>query len=214
MNARPTLTWFQGAAGGILIVLLALPRTRVWLEADLIGHVLAQMPLLALAGWLVGDAFAPRLRQIGENWNQGGVAGLTLVIFTGLFWMLPRSVDGAVQHADYEMAKFMSLPCAGASLALSFPCAHSLVRGALKANLISMLGVLAWLYTVAPVRLCNSYLKSDQEMLGTAMAFLAGALAVGWGIGLFFGPARPSIAGDVSPTPSVLQATSGAQSLS
>ena len=98
MNARPTLTWFQGAAGGILIVLLALPRTRGWLEADLIGHVLAQMPLLALAGWLVGDAFAPRLRQIGENWNQGGVAGLTLVIFTGLFWMLPRSVDGAVQQ--------------------------------------------------------------------------------------------------------------------
>ena len=64
------------------------------------------------------------------------------------------------------------------------------------------------------MRLCNSYLKSDQEMLGTAMAFLAGALAVGWGIGLFFGPARPSIAGDVPPAPSVLPATSGAQSLS
>jgi len=64
------------------------------------------------------------------------------------------------------------------------------------------------------MRLCNSYLKSDQEMLGTAMAFLTGTLAVGWGIGLFFGPTRPSIAGDVPPAPSVLPATSGAQSLS
>jgi hypothetical protein len=102
----------------------------------------------------------------------------------------------------------------GACRLVRIPLSVRALRGALKANLISMLGVLAWLYTVAPVRLCNSYLKSDQEMLGTAMAFLAGALAVGWGIGLFFGPARPSIAGDVSPTPSVLQATSGAQSLS
>jgi len=44
-----------------------------------------------------------------------------------------------------------------------------------------MAAVLAWVYTVAPVRLCNSYLASDQKMLGTGMAVLVGVLANRWG---------------------------------
>jgi hypothetical protein len=185
----------QAGAGVTLIILLALPLSRTWLEASLVGHVLAQMPLLALSGWLFGAAFAPRLDKVMGRWNQCGVAGLTLVIITMLFWMLPRSVDTAVQYIGHEVLKFVSLPCAGAALALSFQRTNALLGGALKANLISMLGVLAWLYTAAPVRLCNSYLSSDQKMLGAGMALLAGALAISWGFGLLFGPARRSSAG-------------------
>jgi hypothetical protein len=114
-----------------------------------------------------------------------------------LFWMLPRSIDSAIQYTGYEVLKFVSLPCAGAALVLSFQRTNALLRGALEANLISMLGVLAWLYTAAPVRLCNSYLGSDQEMLGAGMALLAGALAITWGFGLLFGPFRPSSVGDM-----------------
>ena len=50
-----------------------------------------------------------------------------------------------------------------------------------------MTAVLAWVYTAAPVRLCNSYLSSDQKMLGTGMAVLVGVLAIHWGGGLLFG---------------------------
>jgi hypothetical protein len=50
-----------------------------------------------------------------------------------------------------------------------------------------MLAVLAWVYTVAPVRLCNSYLASDQKMLGTGMAVLVVVLAIRWAGGLLFG---------------------------
>jgi hypothetical protein len=83
------------------------------------------------------------------------------------------------------------------ALAISFGRAHPLVAGAFKANLISMLAVLAWLYTATPVRLCNSYLKGDQERLGLAMAFLAVALAITWGTGLMFGSRRTSSASNV-----------------
>jgi hypothetical protein len=210
MSSGSATAWLQAGGGGLLIVLLALPPSRAWLEADLIGHVLVQIPLLILSGWLIGEACAHRFRDMG-HWNKGGVAGLTLVIFTALFWMLPRSIDSAVQQTTYEVIKFMSLPCAGAALGTSFPRAHTLLRGALKANLISMIGVLAWLYTAAPVRLCISYFKSDQEMLGLAMALLAGALAIGWGVGLLFGATRPSIADEGcsspanSPTPSKMR---------
>jgi hypothetical protein len=189
----------EAAVGGALLMALALPLSRMWLEASLVCHVLAQMPLLALSGWLVGTAFAPRLDTIVGRWNRGGIAGLTLVIFTILFWMLPRSIDRAVQDGGYELLKLMWLPCAGVALAISFERAHPLVAGALKANLISMLAVLAWLYTATPVRLCNSYLKGDQERLGAAMAFLAIALAMTWGSGLLFGSRRASSADNVPP---------------
>jgi hypothetical protein len=192
MTGGTAVAWLQAAVAGTLIILLALPLSRTWLEASLVGHVLVQMPLLALSGGLFGAAFATRLEKVMGRWNQCGVAGLALVIFTMLFWMLPRSIDSAIQDTGYEVLKFVSVACAGAALVLSFQRTNALLRGALKANLISMLGVLAWLYAVAPVRLCNSYLGSDQEMLGMGMALLAGALAVTWGVGLLFGPFRPS----------------------
>ena len=152
----------EAAVGGALLMALALPLSRMGLQASLVGHVLAQMPLLALSGWLVGTAFAPRLNKIVERWNRGGIAGLTLVIFTILYWMLPRSIDRAVQDGGYELIKFMWLPCAGVALAISFERAHPLVAGALKANLMSMLAVLAWLYTATPVRLCNRLSKAQK----------------------------------------------------
>lgn len=177
----------RAAAGAALIVASVLPYSRTWLEATLVGHVLVQLPLLALSGWLFGAAFSPQFDKIMGTWNQYGVPGLMLVIFTTAFWMLPRSVDSALQYTGYEVLKFLSLPTAGAALASSFPRTHPLLGGVLKANLISMLGVLAWVYTAAPVRLCNSYLGSDQKMLGTGMAVLAGVLSISWGVALLFG---------------------------
>jgi hypothetical protein len=188
----------DAAAGIGLIALLGSPLLRTPLEASLVGHVLVQMPLLALSGWLLAGTLAPRFDAVMARWNRGGVAGLMAVIFTALFWMLPLSVDRAVQDGGYEGLKFMSLPCAGAALALSVRRMQPLLIGALKANLISMLGVLTWLYAAAPVRLCNSYLRSDQETLGAAMAFLALTLAVTWGSSVLFG-ARPSGARSLCP---------------
>jgi hypothetical protein len=97
------------------------------------------------------------------------------------------SIDSAVASPVYEMFKFVSVPCAGAAFAVSFPLTHPLLTGVLKANVVSMLAVFAWVYTVAPVRLCNSYLASDQKMLGTGMAILVSVLAIRWGVGLLFG---------------------------
>lgn len=188
MRRSGTTAAAQAAAGAGVIGALMLPFSRGRLEATLVGHVLVQMPLLVLAGWLLGSALAGRLDRVMEQWNRFGVAGFTFAIFMMLFWMVPRSVDSAIAYTGYELFKFVSLPCAGAALALSFPRTLPVLAGALKANFVSMLGVLAWLYTAAPVRLCNSYLASDQKMLGTGMALLAGAFAIYWGLGLLFGP--------------------------
>jgi hypothetical protein len=182
---------FQAAAGAGVIVALMLPFSRGRLEATLVGHVLVQMPLLVLAGWLLGSALAEKLERVMEQWNRFGVAGFTFAIFVMLFWMVPRSVDTAIAHTGYEIFKFAGLPCAGAALALSFPRTIPLLAGALKAHFVSMLAVLAWLYTAAPVRLCNSYLASDQKMLGAGTALFACAFAIYWALGPLFGLPKP-----------------------
>jgi hypothetical protein len=146
-----TMASFQAAAGATLMMVLAMPLSRTLLEASLVGHMLVQMPLLALSGWLFGSAFSPQFEKVIGPWNRCGVPGLMLVIFTMAFWMLPRSVDSALQYTGYEALKFLSLPGAGAAVASSFRRTPPLLGGVLKTNLISMLGFLAWVYTAAPV---------------------------------------------------------------
>ena len=76
---------------------------------------------------------------------------------------------------------------AGVLLAIGRPALGPIWRGVLKVQMISMLAVFGWLYSVAPVRLCTSYLQSDQEQLGRALCVLAGALALAWALPWMFG---------------------------
>jgi hypothetical protein len=54
------------------MVALLLPISRGRLEANLIGHVLVQMPLLASSGWFLGSALEPKLDKVMERWNRFG----------------------------------------------------------------------------------------------------------------------------------------------
>ena len=78
----------RAAAGAGLMMALLLPISRGRLEANLVGHVLVQMPLLVSSGWFLGSALEPKFHKVMERWNRFGVAGLTLTIFTVLFWIL------------------------------------------------------------------------------------------------------------------------------
>jgi hypothetical protein len=100
--------------------------------------------------------------------------------------MLPRSIDAAVTDAATEAAKFVMLPALGVALATGWARAAPLARAFLMAQAVSMCGVLAFLYTHAPVRLCNAYLIDAQEQLGLAFLLLAPALAALWIVPLVF----------------------------
>lgn len=162
---------------------------RAPLEATPITHIIIQFPMLAWAGWLIADVIIKQNpSRAPSELNAGGVAGLLIAIFAVAFWMLPRSIDAALTTAEMEWAKFLSVPfLIGAPLRLSWHRAHLLLRGFLKANALSMLGVLAWLYTAAPIRVCNSYLIDDQRQLGVAFLFTALGLTLAWSWPLFFG---------------------------
>jgi hypothetical protein len=161
------------------------------LEASPLTHVLVQLPVLVLAGALI----APYLRFGQGDWNRGGWACLLAAGIGIAFWMLPRSIDAALADTRWEVTKFLALPfLVGLPLAAGYARAHPLTRAVIKAQTVSMLAVMAFLYTHAPMRLCNAYLAEDQYRLGIGFLALAFATAAAWIAPLLF-PTRQQVSG-------------------
>jgi len=167
--------------------LLALPPVATAMESRLFTHVLLQFPALFLCGYLLGIGFRGRAARISGGWNRGGFTGIAIVLPTAAIWMLPRSIDTALESAWVEAAKFVTIPLlVGLPLALSAPRLGALTAGFLKAHFVSMALFLGWIFSAAPVRLCNSYLIDDQTLVGATWLVIAGVAICGWAIPLFF----------------------------
>ncbi|MGI9502967.1 MAG: hypothetical protein ACR2RE_07935 [Geminicoccaceae bacterium] len=181
-----------GAAVAIIVVCW---RFRDAFERDPVTHVLLQLPLLALAGALITQAAIEGKSWQRSPWLQGGLAPILIAIFTIAFWMLPRSIDAALTDPAVELLKFVTMPALiGAPLVIGWPRAHPLLRGFLKAEAVSMLAVMAFLYTHAPVRICNAYLVDDQERLGFGFLVAAVMCALMWTWPIFWNQkAHPSL---------------------
>lgn len=159
---------------------LAYPLVRLGLESIMATHVL-QMGLLMGIGGLLGKALGPIRTGEIAGCNRHGITGTVLALTTLAFWLLPVSLDRALDRVSWEVAKFISLPLLlGLPLARSWPQLSPIARGALWANAIPMAAVMGWLYREAPIRLCNNYLINDQKTLGLALWGLAAAIAVYW----------------------------------
>ena len=170
--------------GAVLLLVLVLPPSTRALESQLLLQQLVQVPLLALAGWLMGR----RLAELNPRWNADGLPGFIVAVGVASFWMLPRAMDAALASPSVEIAKLLSLPLGvGVPLAQSWRRASSLVRTFLLANAISMLALVGWLYLAAPLRVCNFYLRDDQEWTGVALLGLSAAMALVCTLRWFFG---------------------------
>lgn len=177
---KNTLKGIQSTTPAWLLYLVLLLASEK-LELTMVGHVLIQLPLLVICGWLITPSLPPRWKSAIEKYNEYGIPGILIVTFTVIFWMLPRSLDAALATPFMEFAKFVTLPTLiGIPLALSWPLLTPVTKGFVIGNLLSMLTVLGWLYTQAPIRLCNYYLINQQQQVGTLL------LAITVGITLYF----------------------------
>lgn len=178
-------------AGLALLGTLAVPALREWLEASPARHMLVQLPLLACAGVCIGGSLGRAAGRLGSGLaahNIAGIPGTIVAAATAGFWMLPRSLDGALADPAMEATKFASLPLlVGLPLALSWHQLPAVGKSFVKANLISMLAFLGWLYLTAPIRLCNFYLVDQQVVVGRALLLLAAAFAAFWAAGALLG---------------------------
>ncbi|MFD1361665.1 hypothetical protein [Lentibacillus salinarum] len=165
--------------GLILFVLLALPPVRNAMESVMITHMLVQIPLLITSGCLMAEAVQEKCYQFWAKWNGNGIAGILLAILLTIYWMIPRMLDESLVNGHVELFKFLSLPfLVGIPLRNSWRKLGSLVKSFIVVNYISMFGLLAWLYIDAPVRVCNSYLAADQEILGWGFLIITISLAL------------------------------------
>ena len=167
--------------------MLALPPVAAFLEGRLLSHVLVQLPALVLCGYVLGLSLRTRVARASDIWNRGGATGIAVAIPAAAIWMLPRAVDASLESAWVELAKFVTVPLlVGLPLALSVPRFGPITIGFLKAHFVSMALFLGWLFSAAPVRLCNNYLADDQALVGAAWLAIAATAMLGWTVPLFF----------------------------
>jgi hypothetical protein len=163
--------------GLALCAALALPPLRHTLEATMTLQMLAQLPLLGVAGWWLAAFFTPRMSNALARWNHGGISGLLLASLASLVWMLPRALDAVLETPWVEGAKFISVPLLiGLPLALSWPRAGFVVRGVFLLEAIATAFRLGWLYLASPQRLCSNYLLGDQQRLGELLMAIGAAI--------------------------------------
>lgn len=169
------------AQASVLLLLLLNPLSVNVLESNMTLYMLVQIPGLTACGCLYGSVLRPRLPSWCSELDKSGIAGLLTAVFTIGYWILPRSVDAAINMPEVDALKFISLVLlAGIPLGISWPRTHALTRGIVWANVIAMLLVMSWLYLSAPVRLCNNFLAEQQQFLGKSM------MAVGFTVAVYF----------------------------
>lgn len=178
----------SAAAGIALIAVLWLPPLRTALESGMATHMLLQIPLLALAGSLLAGSLRRSVESLQDRLDRSGIALALVAVLASSYWMLPRALDAALADPWVETGKFLALPMlVGLPARLCAPRLSALAAGFAIANLLSMLAVVGWLYSVFPARLCNYYLMDQQIVAGAALLWISGALAVLWLATFFIG---------------------------
>ena len=173
------------AAAGLWLAVAA-PPVRAWLESSMVLHMLVQLPLLAgigfCAGWAwmqarPGDA-AARTLGVAQSFNTGGLTGILAASFVMVLWMLPRFLDLARLDAAVDALKYVSVPAAGAAIALSWPRLPVIARAVVHLEVIATLFRFGWGYLAAEERLCLAYLAGDQQRTGEILLWVGAAYAV------------------------------------
>lgn len=170
----------QAILGLSLLIFLAIPNVRHAMEESMWRHMLIQFPLWISIGFLFAGGMPTRLCEAIARWNMYGISGLFIIGITLAVLMIPRVLDQALLHSTVELAKLSALILAGIALRLSWRPAGLILQFFFLGNLLPMMGVVGWLYTESPQRLCNAYLLDDQIQLGNWLIGVTATIAVIW----------------------------------
>jgi len=170
----------QLVLGLSMLTFLAIPNIRQTMEESMLRHMLVQFPLWAGAAFLLAGSMPTCLCKAIARWNMYGISGLFVTGITLAVLMIPRVLDQALLHPEIESAKLAALILAGVALRLSWRPAGLILQFFFLGNMLPMMGVVGWLYTESPQRLCNAYLLDDQIQLGNWLIGTAATAATVW----------------------------------
>jgi hypothetical protein len=164
--------------GALLAITLAATPVRDVLVARMSLHMLVQVPLLLLAGWLLRGRATTR--SVDAPFDPAGAPGLLLGTAVLTAWMIPRALDLAVTSSSVAWLQSVTLVVTGALMRGAWARAGALGQAFFVGNLTWMAAVAGLLLRDAPVRLCTTYLERDQYYAGTGLLLLATACGVRW----------------------------------
>lgn len=164
----------QSLFGLMLLAFLALPPVSHLLESIMIIHMHMQMPLLVISGYLMARFFQLQFPAFFDKWNSDGLPGITLFVIISIYWMIPRTMDDAINIQSVELFKFVSLPfLAGVPLRDSWVKLKPTGKTIIFISFIIMFIGMGLLYIFSPVQLCNSYVLIEQITLGWGFVTMA-----------------------------------------
>ncbi|WP_188563995.1 hypothetical protein [Undibacterium terreum] len=172
------------------LLLAGLLISREWLERSMLRHMLVQLPLLALCGYLFAAAFrrsampqrpfaSTVLRRLLAC-DQNGVSGLFALLFISAYWMIPKALEECLRLPMAELLKFSSLILLGTILRGSLSRSNWIIQIFFLGNFCSMMAIAGMLYQDAPQRLCNAYLLDDQSYTGIGLVSASLVIAACW----------------------------------
>lgn len=164
-------------AAGLACLLLALCG-RQWLEATMFRHMMLQLPLIVLTGWLLA-----RPLPISGRWaaiDRYGLTSLTALLFISAYWMVPRALEQSLDQSGAEAAKFASLLLAGALLPAALRRSRPVIQLFYLGNFCWMCAFAGMQYQDMPQRLCNAYALDDQLLTGVGLVGWSILIAIAW----------------------------------
>lgn len=194
---RLTAQWLRGPQQRVMLATALLgfmmsPLVMAAMQSSMWLHMTVQLPAFAWIGWWCAGAISEATLQRWRIVNHEGVPCWLIWIAITTVWMLPRSLDLALQLPAVNFVKAMSCLTAGIALSIAWQQSGLLVRVFAVGNWAWMSWVAGALYLEAPSRLCNAYLQDDQQWAGIGL-LLWGLLAA---IGLLQSPGLAAKTGE------------------
>lgn len=148
----------------VVVVFLAaiIPSTPYFNElnqSNMAFHMLFQLPMLILAGYMLNE------REIKKYLLIDNVAMWLWIYFSGLFWMLPISLDKALINPFWDLFKIISLLVTGVLLKKVLN-SYRILALFFIGSTVMMLFFAGIYFQTTDNRLCNAYLIESQQLTG------------------------------------------------
>ena len=160
-------------------VALSLWPLRATIIEDMFWHMDIQIPLLIAVGVMIKIS-APALHETLSRFNAYGLNSFIASQVILAFWMLPISIDRAIIHWEYDLAKIISLIMCGWLIQVSFKKTTLVIELFFIGYFLAMMLWVGVYYIQSDVRLCNVYTQESQQYAGGGLIFYAVMLSLIW----------------------------------
>lgn len=173
---------------GLIIAFWILSYTyNDWLCETMPRHQLIQLPSMILIGLILGKIFGNKIK-LELQWS---ISILIIAAFSVVFWMIPRSIDLAVIHADFNRLMHVDMIITGFFI-------QSILKNTIPEVKITFLGMISSMtiatgiaLTAFNLLLCSSFTIEQQKETGKLLIII-GILLYFFTLITFFRESNPS----------------------